>query len=181
MKKLLILIPLAILLCFTLSCQDKEAMAELEAMKTQKEIEEQNIKLIRDMTKQWDEEGVPSLSKYYSSSCVIHYPGGIDVSGLDAIIEYTSQFRTSFSNMVHNIEDIIAQGDMVAVRYSAKMTHIGEFQGIPPTEKEASFTAMEFCRISEGKIIEVWQDVDALGLMMQLGMELKPKEESKKE
>ena len=179
MKKLLMILPLALIICFIVGCQDKAAMAELEAMKAQAEVEEQNIKLIRDMTKQWDEVGVPSLGKYYSSNCVIHYPGGMNVSGLDAIIEHTSQFRVSFSNMVHNIEDIIAQGDMVAVRYSAKMTNIGEFQGIPPTEKEVSFTAMEFCRISEGKIIEVWQDVDALGLMMQLGMELKPKEGEK--
>ena len=177
MKKHLIILPLALILCFMVGCQDKAAMAELEEFKAQAALEEQNIKLIRDMTKQWDEVGVPSLGKYYSSNCVIHYPGGMDVSGLDAITEYTSQFRASFSNQVHNIEGIIAQGDMVAVRLSGKMTHIGEFQGIPPTEKEVSFTAMEFTRISEGKIIEVWQDVDALGLMMQLGMELTPKKD----
>jgi len=177
MNKLLMILPLVLILCFMFGCQDKAAMAELEEFKAQAAVEEQNIKLIRDMTKQWDEEGVTSLSKYYSSNCVIHYPGGLDVSGLDAIIEHTSQFRTSFSNMVHNIEDIIAKGDMVAVRYSAKMTNIGEFQGIPPTEKEVYFTAMEFCSISEGKIIEVWQDVDALGLMMQLGMGLTPKKD----
>ena len=177
MKKLFMILPLVLVFCFVYSCKDKEAMAELEAMKAQAEVEEQNKELMRDMTKQWDEVGVPSLGKYYSSNCVIHYPGGMDVSGLDAITEYTSQFRASFSNQVHNIEDIIAQGDMVAVRLSGKMTHIGEFQGIPPTEKEVVFTAMEFSRISKGKIIEVWQDVDALGLMMQLGMELKPKEE----
>jgi len=175
MKKLSMILPLALILCFMVGCQDKEAMAELEEFRAQTKIEEQNIELIRDMTKEYD-EGVTSLDKFYSSNCVIHYPAGMDVSGLDAIIEHTSQFRASFSNQIHNIEGIIAQGDMVAVRFSAKMRHIGEFQGIPPTEKDVSFTAMEFCRISEGKIVEVWQDVDALGLMMQLGMELKPKE-----
>jgi predicted ester cyclase len=176
MKKYLSVIPLVCLFCFVVGCQDKEAMAELEKFREQAAVEEQNINLIRDMTKEWDEEGISNLGKYYSSNCVIHYPGGMDVNGLDAIIERNTEFKAAFSNMDHNIEDVVAQGEIVAVRFFGKMTHTGGFQGIPPTGKEVSFTAMEFCRISEGKIVEIWQDADILGLMMQIGMELKPKE-----
>ena len=179
MKKRLIILPLALILCFMVGCQDKAAMTELEAFKAQAALEEQNINLIRDMTKEWDEEGISNLGKYYSSDCVIHYPGGMDVNGLDAIIERNIEFKAAFSNMDHNIEDVIAQGEIVAVRFFGKMTHTGGFQRIPPTGKEISFTAMEFCRISEGKIVEVWQDADVLGLLIQLGMELKPKDGEK--
>jgi predicted ester cyclase len=62
-------------------------------------------------------------------------------------------FQASFPDMVHKIEDIIAQGDLVAIRYTVKMTHKGEFQGIPPTGKQSTGSIMEFCRISEGKIV----------------------------
>ena len=49
MKKLLMIIPLVILLCFTFGCQDKEAMAELEKFKAQAEVEEQNKVLVKRM------------------------------------------------------------------------------------------------------------------------------------
>jgi len=49
MKNLLMVIPLVFLLCFTFACQDKEAMAEFEAMKAQAAVEEQNIELIKGL------------------------------------------------------------------------------------------------------------------------------------
>jgi len=49
MKKLFLILPLALILCFMVGCQDKEAMAELEAMKAQAKVEEQNKELIRNL------------------------------------------------------------------------------------------------------------------------------------
>lgn len=56
-------------------------------------------------------------------------------------------------------------------------THKGEFMGIPPTGKKIEYTAMVIVRFSEGKIVESREEADMLGLMQQLGMELKPKGE----
>jgi predicted ester cyclase len=176
MKILLMILPLALILCFTVGCQDKAAMEELEAFKAQAAVEKQNVNLIRDMVKHVDEEGMTGLDKYYSSDCVAHFPGGRDVQGLEAITLGASQMKAAFPDMSHIIEDIIAHGDLVAVRFSVKMTHTGEFQGIPPSGKQLSGSMMEFNRISEGKIVEVWQEADSTGLMLALGMELKPKD-----
>lgn len=179
MKKLSLILSLVLILCFMVGCKDKAAMAELEEFRAQAEVEEQNINLIRDMVKHVDEEGMTELDKYYSSDCVAHFPGGRDVHGLEAITLGASLMKAAFPDMSHGIEDIIAYGDLVAVRFSVKMTHTGEFQGIPPTGKQLSGSMMEFNRISEGKIVEVWQEADSTGLMLALGMELKPKEEGK--
>ena len=67
------------------------------------------------------------------------------------------------------IEDIIAEGDRVAVRMTMRGTQKGEFRGIPPTGKTAVMTEMSIYRISEGKIAEGWDLSDRLGLMQQLG------------
>jgi predicted ester cyclase len=179
MKKLHLILPLALILSFMVGCQDREAMAELEAMKVEAALEEQNKELIREMAKLLDAEGISSLSKYVSSDCVVHYPGGMEVHGLEAIIEGSSQFNAAFPDMTHTIEDIIAEGDKVAIRYTVKMTHTGEFQGIPPTGNQVTGSIMEVCRIQEGKIAEWWQEADYLSLFMQLGMELKLKESEK--
>ncbi|MFL5991441.1 MAG: ester cyclase [Rubrobacteraceae bacterium] len=48
-------------------------------------------------------------------------------------------------------------------------THRGEFQGIPPTDKEVAFSSMEFNRVMDGKVEEHWVELDLFGLMQQLG------------
>ncbi len=82
--------------------------------------------------------------------------------------------------MKHNIEEIIADGNMVSVRYTFQATHKGELMGVPATGKQFSFPVLYMFRFEEGKIQEDWIDWDSLfSLTMQLGMELKPKEGEK--
>ncbi|MFX0211363.1 MAG: ester cyclase, partial [Candidatus Hodarchaeota archaeon] len=72
---------------------------------------------------------------------------------------------------------VIAEGDMVAVRVIEVSTHEGEYDRIPPTGKKIYVENHFFMRMAEGKIAEVWLLESTLWKMMQLGMELKPKEE----
>ena len=58
---------------------------------------------------------------------------------------------------------------MVAARVAFRGTHRGEFQGIPPTDKEVAFSSIEIDRIVDGKVQEHWFELDQLGLMRQLG------------
>ena len=60
----------------------------------------------------------------------------------------------AFPDINHNIKDIVAEGDKVAVRYNIIDTHKGELQGIPPTGKEVSFSAMDFITLIDGKVAE---------------------------
>lgn len=85
-------------------------------------------------------------------------------------------FYTAFPDMTHTIDRLIAEGNMVAGQYTIRGTHKGGFSGIPPTDKEIAVTIIGIWRFSEGKLAEYWTNIDTLGMMMPLGMELKPKE-----
>ncbi|TET70783.1 MAG: ester cyclase, partial [Candidatus Aminicenantes bacterium] len=60
---------------------------------------------------------------------------------------------------------------------TCSVVHKGELEGIPPTGKALTISLFTVFRLVDGKIAEEWESLDELGLMMQLGMELKPKEE----
>ena len=68
------------------------------------------------------------------------------------------------------VEDMIAEGDIVVLRYALEGTHEGELFGIPPTGKQLSDKGIAVERISDGKIREHWRVTDELGMMQQLGV-----------
>ena len=88
---------------------------------------------------------------------------------MEARSQFTAAFTEAFPDLRLTVQDIMAEGDMVAARVAFHGTHRGEFQGIPPTDKEVNFTAMEFNRVAEGKVEEHWVEIDLLGLMGQVG------------
>ena len=67
-------------------------------------------------------------------------------------------------------DDMIAEGDKVAVHARFEGTHQGELMGIPPTGKEVSVPFMITYRIAEGKIVQHWMSFDRMTLMEQLGV-----------
>lgn len=76
---------------------------------------------------------------------------------------------TAFPDVQMTIEDMIAEGDKVAVRYTFRGTQQGETQGIPPTGKYVNVPGIFICRCRDGKIVEEWDIWDDLGLLQQLG------------
>ena len=75
----------------------------------------------------------------------------------------------AFPDFHHKLEDVVVEGNKVAVRFTITCTHRGEFQGIPPTGKQVSIGGMDFLTIVDGKITEEWVSVDMMGWMQQLG------------
>jgi steroid delta-isomerase-like uncharacterized protein len=67
------------------------------------------------------------------------------------------------------IEDMIAEGDRVAVRVTARATQVGEFMGLPPSGKTYAIGEIHIFRIQDGKVTEHWHQFDQLGLLRQLG------------
>ncbi len=78
-------------------------------------------------------------------------------------------WRAGFPDLHITIEDIIAEGDKVATRATARGTHKGEFMNIPPTGKQVTVTSIAIQQIAGGKVVEVWVNIDHLGMMQQLG------------
>ena len=75
----------------------------------------------------------------------------------------------AFPDLELTIEDQIAEGDKVVMRWTGRGRHEGEFQGLAPTGKEVVITGITISRIEGGKEIEAWEEVNMLGLMQQLG------------
>ncbi len=179
MKKLLMILPLALILCFMVGCQNQEAMAQLEAMKAQAEVEEQNMALVQRILEEGDKNGAAILDEVCTSNYKMYFPSNSEPINLEEHKELWKAFIVAFPDLTHRIDEFIAEGDMVSTRETLSGTHKGEFQGIPPTGKKFEFSAICIWRFSDGKLAEYWSDGDILGLMQQLGMELKPKEGEK--
>ncbi len=88
--------------------------------------------------------------------------------------QFVSGMRSAFLDLHFTIEDQIAEGDKVVTRWKASGTHRGEFQGVPPTGKQATVPGITIDRIAHGKLVEGWTNWDALGLMQRLGVVLEP-------
>src|SRR5258706_12704593 len=87
---------------------------------------------------------------------------------LAAIKEAAAGFCAAFPDLSHTIEDVIAEGDRVVVRARDRATHRGAYKGIPGTGKPVEFETIAIYRIADGKIAEVWQQMDVPGLVRQL-------------
>ncbi|HUG83873.1 MAG TPA: ester cyclase [Euzebya sp.] len=84
--------------------------------------------------------------------------------------EYVSTIRSAFPDIRFTVEDSFeAPGDKAVARWSATLTHLGEFFGIPPTRKKATLRGIHIYQCRDGRIAEEWQELDALNLMRQLG------------
>jgi len=179
MKKLCMILLLALILCFMVGCQDKEAMAELEAMKAQAEIEAQNKELVHEFFAAIDTGDFDMLKELIADDFALNAPGLPEPWGVDMLFQVIKAHYTSFPDWTHVIEATLAEGNRVAVKLIQNGTHKAEYEGIPATGIKATLPAMHLVKIVDGKVMEWFAIEDYLGLYMQLGMELKPKETEK--
>ncbi len=180
MKKLFMILPLVLVLCFVYGCQDKAAMAELEAFKAQAEVEEQNKEIVRKGFKLFDEGNIEGLMELFAPNSLWYNPSNSPAPmSKEELRESLVMLFNAFSEWNSKIEDIIAVGDKVITRVVTTTTHTGEYLGIPATGKKVEYSSIMIFSFEDGIIVEVREDVDKLGRMMQLGMALKPKEGEK--
>ncbi|HEY7589648.1 MAG TPA: ester cyclase [Candidatus Limnocylindrales bacterium] len=81
----------------------------------------------------------------------------------------TERVHATLSDVRFTVEDVVVEGDRVAVRLTASATPTGEFMGVPAAGKRYTIGEMHFFRVREGRVAEHWHQHDALGLMRQLG------------
>ena len=96
-------------------------------------------------------------------------PPGLPAN-LEGFKQLVSMYRAAFPDLHITIEDVIAEGDKVVLRWVAKGTHQGDLMGIPPTNKQATVTGIDINRVAGGKIAEHWGNFDQMGMMQQLGL-----------
>ena len=180
MKKLLCVIPLVLLFCFSIACQNKAEKAELEKFRAQAKVEEQNKAIV---SREWDaySKGDYEAFKQVVAPVYVWYDpsGSVKPRSLEETIEYGKILRKSFPDLSFSIEEMFAGGDRVVSRYIMRGTQQGEFAGLPATGNKSEMSGIMIHRIENGKVVEEREESDMLGFMEQLGMELKPKEVKK--
>jgi steroid delta-isomerase-like uncharacterized protein len=136
---------------------------------------EENKALVRRFVEEfWNKGNTAAADELMASAAVIHLPTG-DVLNPNELKIFGGTWRESFPDWHSTFEELIAEGDRVAERWTGRGTHLGELQGIPPTGKRVEGPGSVFYRIVGGKIVELRASFDMMGLMQQLGALVNPK------
>ena len=133
-------------------------------------MSEQNKAIVsRYMEEVFNKKNLAALDELVGSNCVIHSPDG-DVHGLEGLKQIVSTYQTVFPDHQFTVEEMIAEEDKIAARWTMRGTQRGELRGIPPTGKRVTLMGMSIFRVAGGKIVEDWVSPDTLGLLQQLGV-----------
>jgi steroid delta-isomerase-like uncharacterized protein len=131
---------------------------------------EENKEIVRRFWEVWEEGNLGLVDEVVGSDYVNHSPGMPNQpEGPEGIKAVVTMFRAGMPDLRVVIEDIIAEGDKVVMRYRIEGTHEGELFGVPPTGRRVSIESITVERVSGGKIREHWRVTDALDMMQQLG------------
>ena len=131
---------------------------------------EENKRIARSIPDEVFGEGnLDLLDELYAEDAVEHNPFG-DLEGRTAIRESYEGFIAAFPDITQAVEDIVAEGDTVAMRLIARGTHEGPMMDLEPTGKEIEVQQTVFTRIEDGEIAERWLHPDNLGMLQQLGV-----------
>jgi len=136
---------------------------------------------IKALARRWFEEAnkgeaafMTVIDELHATDIVGHGGGGEETRGLKDLKRDLMEWYSAFPDLHFTIDDMVVEGDKVAIRYTWTGTHTGEIKGIPPTNKKVTMWEVEIDRIAGGKFAEIWARYDTLGLMQQLGIVPKP-------
>lgn len=133
--------------------------------------QEQNRVVVRRVIEEvinrghWD-----AVDELFATNFTLHDgPPGLP-GGPEGAKQWFGLFRTAFPDIHLSIDDMLAEGDKVATRFTACGTHAGELFGIPSTQKPVTWTGLVLSHLEHGKVTDDWVHLDRLGLMQQLGV-----------
>jgi hypothetical protein len=134
--------------------------------------------LERRAFKEWNKGKAATMAEIdeiFATSVVFHSSIEKDVYGLKEYKQYFSALYDAFPDVHWTLDDLVAEGEKVVVRYTLTGTHKGEYMGVPSTNKKVAFWGIGIDRFAGGKIVEEWARYDTLDFMQQLGAIPEPK------
>jgi predicted ester cyclase len=116
----------------------------------------------------WNRGDLSSYMELYDRDVVLHGYARVE-PGLPNVRRFYEEFWTAFPGSQLIFEDLISATDKLACRFVIRAKHGGPFQGLPATGREIVMPGITILRFSDGRCVERWTQVDALGLLVQLG------------
>ncbi len=134
---------------------------------------EENKTLMRRFYEEvMNQKHVAAINEFFAPTFVNHSAFQLGMTGgdLEHVKQFLSMVMQSFPDLHYTVEDLIAEGDKIVTRLTLTGTQQGAFMGITSTGKHATISDFEIFRITNGKAVECWVQVDFLGLLQQLGV-----------
>ena len=124
--------------------------------------------VLRSETELWSEGNLAVADELYASDFVCHFVVGPEWKGVEGIRREVASHRASFPDWQEQVDDVVAEGDKVVIRFTSTGTQRGEFQGLAPSGRKVRIQEMAIFRLWHGKIVEQWGMPDVHGLLEQL-------------
>ena len=132
--------------------------------------EEELMRLYEDV---WNENNPETADELVHETYTIYNRElAAEMEGPELYKALASGTREIFPDVEITIEDMIASGEKVALRWTMTGTHEGSMFSVDPTGRQVELTAIEINHFNEEKLIETWTQSDQLGLMQQLGIDI---------
>ena len=155
---------------------DKFCINSLDEMSTEYSRKEKlimtneiNKAIVRRFWKAYEANDQATLKEVLSPDLVAQSPNTPDQQNREMHLQGISRFNAAFTDRHFTIEELIAEGDLVATRTTLRGIHTGDFQGLPPTGKQLVATGLTLERIKDGKIVERWFSFEVARVMQALG------------
>jgi steroid delta-isomerase-like uncharacterized protein len=133
--------------------------------------EENKTVVRRNFEEAWNEQNLAVVDELFAEDYIGHFAVHPQpVSGIEALRQFMSGYFVAFPDARFTIENMFAEGDRVAARWTVRGTHQGNLGAVPPTGRQITVTGVWILRLAGGKIAEQWGVFDSLGLMQQLGV-----------
>ena len=123
---------------------------------------------LRWMEEVWNERIESTIDELLSPECIGHSEGMPEVRGIREFREYRSAYLAAFPDLRLDVQDAIAAGDNVCVRWRVRGTHKGHAMGVAPTNKPVDFWGITWLRFSGDRIVEGWDAWNQGGLLQRL-------------
>ena len=132
-------------------------------------IEDHKALIRRFYEEVWNKGNLDAADTIFADDYVRHdlRPGN-PLPGPAGQKKIAADFRAAFPDLHMTIDVIVAEGAMIAARWTTEGTNTGQWGNIPPTGKRAKFSGVNIFRIANGKVVEIWNHRDDLGVMQQL-------------
>ncbi len=116
----------------------------------------------------WNQKRADAIDELLAADAQMHGLGA-EMRGPAGFKPFHARFCAALSELQVTVEDVIEEGDKVAVRISVRARHTGAGLGVPPTMKRVAVEGLAIARIREGRVVEGWNALDQLGMFVQLG------------
>jgi steroid delta-isomerase-like uncharacterized protein len=152
----------SLVLCLGLSASTKE-----EIIMSSNQTLEENKQVVRKIYEDCINRGTLDLLALLISD---DYAGVGGERGPSAFAKTVTSLRQGFPDVRFTIDDLVAEGDRVTVRWKWQGTHQGVFNALPASQREVTNEGIVIYQLTDGKIVRAWLQTDRLGVLQQIGV-----------